>query len=130
MVIIRINLKMDQRAMAGTVKEIHAQAKKGVIVLPPWCELLNEVPAGEEIQIIQQKDGDRVAELEQQMATALADLSKTRSCDSCKHEPVDPYQCYTTGYNCAGCTAGGCVCETCDPAAREKWEWRGSHGAE
>lgn len=37
------------------MEAIHSQARTGVIVLPYACELLNEVPADEEIKVIHQE---------------------------------------------------------------------------
>ena len=69
-----------------------------------------------------------MAALEIQLAAAMADLSKVRHCESCKHEPIDPVDCFETGYACKQCNETGCVCRDCDDGS--KWEWRGSHGAE
>lgn len=128
MVIIRVKNQIPLRGWPPLIKEIRAQAETGVIVLPPWCELLNEVPKDEEIQIIQQKDDDRVAALEQALAAAVADLTKAHTCKSCKHEPIDPYFCYKTGYHCQSCEAEACPCRDCDGGSC--WEWRHAHGAE
>lgn len=128
MVIIRVDKELRPEAMGRVIMEISTQAETGLIVLPPWCDLLNEVPDDEEIKIIQQKDDDRVAALEQALAAAVADLSKAHTCESCKHEPIDPYSCYTHNYTCTSCLEKGCPCRDCYEGS--KWEWRLAHGAE
>ena len=121
MVIIRVNAHITAADMEIVTQEIHAQAETGVIVLPPWCELLNEVPNDEEIQILPLIDA-RVAEFRREVAQALADLSKAHTCETCKHEPIDPYECFETGYACNSCNEPSCVCRDCDEGSR--WEWR------
>lgn len=128
MLIIRINGQITLEDYLRYCENIRAQAAAGIIVLPPWCELLNEVPQDQEIQILQQKDDDRVAALEAQLARAMADLCRAHKCESCKHEPIDPVDCYESGYACKQCKETGCWCRDCDDGS--KWEWRGSHGAE
>lgn len=49
MVIIRCNALAHEQMLELLKNDIHAQAATGVIVLPNFCELLNEVPADEEI---------------------------------------------------------------------------------
>lgn len=61
MVIIRVNANVRPERAQIIVEGIHNQAPTGVIVLPSCCELLNEVPADEEIKVIHQDA--RVAEL-------------------------------------------------------------------
>lgn len=68
MVIIRVNGRISPQQAEVVTEAIHMQAASGVIVLPHFCELLNEVPAGEEIQVLHQDT--RVAELEQNLAQA------------------------------------------------------------
>jgi len=128
MVIIRVNAHIPGDDLEPIVREIRAQAETGIIVLPPWCELLSEVPQDEEIQILQQKADDRVAALERELAQAMAYVVKAHSCTSCKHEPIDPYICYKSGYNCRSCEEGGCACRSCCDGSH--WEWRHSHGAD
>lgn len=53
MVIIRINAHLPAKEAQIAVEGIHAQAHTGVIVLPSFCELLNEVPADETIKVVQ-----------------------------------------------------------------------------
>lgn len=65
MVIIRVNGHIRPEQARIVTEGIHTQARTGVIVLPSFCELLNEVPAGEEIQVLYE-DG-RVAELEKEL---------------------------------------------------------------
>lgn len=131
MVIIRVNAKIPGDDLEPIVREIRAQAETGIIVLPNWCEVLGVLADGfpvEEIQIIQQKDDDRVAALERELAAAVADLTKAHTCKSCKHEPIDPYICYTHNYDCTSCLEEGCKCRDCDEGSC--WEWRHAHGSE
>lgn len=53
MVIIRINAQLPPVQAQIVVEGIHTQAHTGVIVLPNFCELLNEVPADETIKVVQ-----------------------------------------------------------------------------
>lgn len=120
MVIIRSTLHLNSEAMAHLIMEIETQAKRGVIVLPAWCELLNEVPADEEIKVIQQDT--RVAELEKELATAMAYIFAAKDCETCKHEMRPgtscPCECdYCSGEPCKG------ICKTCSYGSN--WEWKG-----
>ena len=72
-------------------------------------------------------DSALAAELEQELAKAVADLAKVPSCETCKHEPIDPYGCFETGYACNSCNEQGCVCRDCNEGSR--WEWRRAHGS-
>ena len=122
MMIIRINPTIILEDYLRFAENIIAQAAAGVIVLPTWCEVLHNGNDGEEIQIILQDDADRVAALETALGLALADLAKNKSCETCAHEPINPYDCYETGYACKSCKDGGCICRDCDECS--KWEWR------
>lgn len=62
MVVIRVNGNIHAEQAKIVVEGIHRQALTGVIVLPSFCELLNEVPADEEIQVVQQKQDTPVAD--------------------------------------------------------------------
>jgi hypothetical protein len=86
MVIIRANKLTRRDQLEVLAHDIKEQAKTGVIVLPSWCELLSEVPVGDEIQIVQQKEDARVAALEKELAAALAYISASKDCTTCKHE--------------------------------------------
>ena len=119
MLIIRINANQDPATIVTRTQIILAAAADGVVVVPSDRNLDN-VPA-RWIQI-EEKDADRVAALEAELAAALADLSEVKTCESCKHEPVDPGGCFETGYACKSCEEPGCVCHDCD--AGSKWEWR------
>lgn len=128
MVIIRVNDQIPDADIKTVTQEIHAQAETGVIVLPPWCEVLGQLTDDypvEKIQLIQQKDDARVAELEQELAKAVADLAKAHTCETCKHEPIDPYACFDNEYLCQSCNDQRCVCRDCDEGSR--WEWRHAH---
>jgi hypothetical protein len=52
MVIIRIRCFLKPDDVQKITDDIQAMAKTGVIVLPPYCELLNEVPDDEEIKVV------------------------------------------------------------------------------
>jgi hypothetical protein len=52
-VIIRVNANLPAQAAQTIVEGIHTQAADGVIVLPHFCELLNEVPKDETIKVVQ-----------------------------------------------------------------------------
>ena len=99
MVIIRVKSSLRPEQAKIVTEGIHTQAHTGVIVLPHFCELLNEVPADEEIQIIHQDT--RVAELEEQLAKAQKKAHDTRErlCRYCKN---------------AGAPASQSACWACD----------------
>lgn len=65
MVIIRVNGRISPQQAEVVTEAIHMQAAPGVIVVPHFCELLNEVPADEEIQVLHQDT--RVADLEKEL---------------------------------------------------------------
>lgn len=103
MVIIRVNRDLDGLQMERLIVEVNVQALRGVIVLPPWCELLSEVPTGEGIQIVQQKEDARVAELEAELA---AEKEKSRRmceklCSACRNQNAPVHQ-----SDCWACTNG------------------------
>ena len=56
MVIIKCNALLNEEQAQRLTADIHAQAETGVIVLPTFCELLNEVPA-DETMVIKYADG-------------------------------------------------------------------------
>lgn len=125
MVIIRVNAHMNGPDMARTVKEIKAQAAKdGIIVLPHWCELLNEVPADDGVQIVQQTQDARVEELEQELARAMFYISAQKDCATCKHDPILGDLCFA---DCTECKCDGCRCRHCREGSL--WEWVGIHGS-
>lgn len=131
MLIIRINADLTAEDHARAAENIRAQAETGLIILPFSYEVLANMAPGfpaEAIQIIRQKDDERVAALEAQLARALSDLANTGSCETCAHEPINPYTCFETGYACGSSEETGCICRDC--YERDKWEWRGSRGAE
>lgn len=95
MVVIRVNAGIRPESAKIIVEGIHAQAQTGVIVLPQCCELLNELPADEEIQIIHQDA--RVAELERELAALKAKKAVSQKvCSYCKNRnaPVDQSSCW------------------------------------
>lgn len=87
MVIIRINARCSAENAQAIIEGIHAQASTGVIVVPHFCELLNEVPADEEIQVIHQDT--RVAELEKELEREKkrASVLQARLCKCCTYDP-------------------------------------------
>ena len=101
MVIIRINGRISPQQAEVVTEAIHMQAASGVIVVPHFCELLNEVPAGEEIQIIHQDT--RVAELEEQLAKAQKKAHDTRErlCRYCRNADAPASQ-----SSCWACDSG------------------------
>lgn len=54
MVIIRLNPLLRMRQVIDIEESIRKQAETGIIILPEYAELLNEVPADEEIKVISQ----------------------------------------------------------------------------
>lgn len=124
MVIIRSMLHLPGYNMERLTEDINDQARRGVIVLPSWCELLNEVPADEEIKVIQ-TDAARVAELEKELALALSYISASRLCVTCKHhlEGAAAHRCLADCERCAGEACKG-ICATCHNGSN--WEWRGA----
>lgn len=82
MVIIRINTTIHPEDWVKIAEGIHEQAlHDGVIVLPHFCELLNEVPADEEIKVIQQDVRAREVEKELPAARRLQE-SDCHTCAS------------------------------------------------
>ena len=124
MVIIRANGLHRREQMEALAADIRAQAETGVIVVPSWCELLSEVPAGEEIQILQQQD-DRVAELEAELRRAMFYISAQRACGTCEQYDKALAECDNI---CSQCLKEECFCRTCHDGS--KWKWRGAHGTE
>ena len=82
MVIIRVKSNLRPEQAKIITEDIHMQARAGVIVLPASCELLNEVPADEEIQVVHQDT--RVAELEKELQQQAAMCRKLRE-RLCRH---------------------------------------------
>ena len=54
MVIIRVKGNIPPQQAEVVAEEIRRQATTGVIALPNFCELLNEVPADEEITVVRE----------------------------------------------------------------------------
>lgn len=123
MVIIRANGLHRREQIEALAADIRAQAETGVIVVPSWCELLSEVPAGEEIQILQQDT--RVAELEAELARAMFYISAQKECTTCAHN-YDVKKCNDN--LCHNCPTKSCPCSSCIDGSN--WEWRGAHGTE
>lgn len=124
MVVIKCTARMKPQQEIDLVRYIQEQATTGVIVLPEFCQLLNEVPADEKIQIVHQDNTDRVAALEKQLAQAMAYISAQKDCDTCLHDgeaedcPAD----------CEECEEDACDCRTCYNGSN--WKWRHSNEAE
>ena len=87
MVIIRVKNNIRHERAAAIYEAIHTQAPRGVIILPYDCELLNEVPADEEIQVLHQDT--RVAELEKELEREKKRASdlQARLCKCCTYDP-------------------------------------------
>lgn len=120
MVIIRINGNIHPRLAEIIAESIHNQARAGVIVVPACCEVLNEVPADEEIQIMHQDA--RVAELEEELAAALAWIKAQKDCETCKHYLAKENECCC---DCFDCDDPSCICMSCIDGSN--WKWRGAN---
>lgn len=118
MVVIRINGSIKAEQARIITEAVHTQAKTGVIVLPGICELLNEVPADEEIQVFYQDE--RVAELEAELARAMYYITAQKECVTCKQYEKALSACDSI---CSECKKEACFCRDCHDGS--KWEWRG-----
>ena len=109
------------------VESLTAQAKNGVVVLRPGLELLNEVPADEEIKVVQQiAAGQDVVQVPAETWQAAMDyITALHDCGTCKHE-TDGTACLASACDCGACTVAGCVCRTCHNGSA--WEWRHGNG--
>ena len=56
MIVIRCNSRIDGKALAAFWESCVNMAKTGVIVLPPFCELLNEVPDDPDVIVVRDKE--------------------------------------------------------------------------
>lgn len=56
MVIIKSNLYVQEEDRWRLYNELVEMANRGVILLPPFCELLNEVPPDAEVVVIKEKE--------------------------------------------------------------------------
>lgn len=56
MVIIRCNTLMKQEQFLKIYDGLVEMAKIGVILLPSYCELLNEVPPDTEVVVVKEKE--------------------------------------------------------------------------
>ena len=124
MVIIKCNAALSGEDFVNIMQGIQNQAATGIVMLPCFCELLNEVPADEEIQIIRQDD--RVAELEAELARAMFYISAQKSCDTCRNLSQVAESCWADCGEC--CLSKSCICAGCFDGS--KWEWVGAHGKE
>lgn len=123
MVIIRIDANLRMPQVENVAKHIRAQAATGVIILPDCCELLNEVPADEEIKVIHQDA--RVAELEAELAAAVEYITEKKDCCFCKHNPTAAKMCESEDLMCCDCSKRpDCICTKCRDGS--EWEYRGS----
>jgi hypothetical protein len=127
MVVIRINAYLPDEQYARLVVGINQQAKyNGVITLPPYCELLNEVPPDEEIMVVQQiTAADMVTVPAEAWADAVNYITALHDCGTCRHEP-DGTACLASACDCGACTVEGCVCGRCCNGSA--WEWRHGNG--
>ena len=93
MVIIRVNASMRPENMRLITEEIHEQAKTGVIVLPNFCELLNEVPADETVKVVCKQEDDSEKERD---AKEFARRVKEKLCKTCaeRHAPASQSSCW------------------------------------
>lgn len=98
MVIIKVNAYMEPDRLARITKVIYEQAANGVIVLPHYCELLNEVPADETIKVVCEQEPDSEKERD---AKEFARRVKEKMCKTCKERHAPPAQ-----SSCWACSAG------------------------
>lgn len=56
MVIIKCNFNARGETLQALWEDFCTMASKGVIVLPCFCELVNEVPADSEVVVIKSKE--------------------------------------------------------------------------
>lgn len=83
MVIIRVNCNLSPEHARIVTEGILAQAPGGKIVMPNFCEVVAEVPDGEEIQVYY-RDA-RVAELEAELAKVK---NRRSDCETCGKAPT------------------------------------------
>lgn len=123
MVVIKCTAACDGDKFARLTMDLHKQAQAdGLVIMPFFCDLV-AATEDSELQIIQeQTESTRVAELEKELAAAMAYISKEKDCETCKHyESVQPCP-----GDCACCWHVDCGCKTCHHGSN--WEWR--HGRE
>lgn len=105
------------------LRALQRQAEKGVVLLPAGLELLNEVPADEEIMVVQEiTAADMVTVPAEAWAAAVNYITALHDCGTCKHAP----KCTAPDCFFAECTVAGCVCRDCMNGS--KWEWRHGNG--
>jgi hypothetical protein len=120
-------VKIPGEQFHALVNDLHAQAREGIVVLPYFCDLV-AASADSELQIIQEeKESNRVAALEKELATALSYISACKDCETCKHiiAPIMADDCMADCENCPGGPCKG-ICKTCRDGSN--WEWRGACG--
>lgn len=52
MVIIRVNYNIHPEALAKLRAQLRKQAETGAVIVPPFCEVLAEVPDGTEVEVV------------------------------------------------------------------------------
>ena len=52
MVIIKVNYQVHPETLAQLRASVRKQAETGVVTVPPFCELLAEVPDGTEVEVL------------------------------------------------------------------------------
>lgn len=108
--------------------DLTAQAKSGVVLLEPYLELLNEVPADEEIKVVQGTPaGKDVAMIPAaEWWEAMEYIRALHDCATCKHE-TDGRVCLDADCDCTACAErASCACANCHNGSG--WEWRYGHG--
>ena len=119
MLVFRVPL-LSRVAMACIEENLRRQAETGVVVIPPGIELLNEVPADEEIKVVQQipEGVDVVKVPAHEWQDTMEYIQALHDCATCKHAP----KCPDPACFFAECTVAGCACRDCLNGSG--WEWR------
>ena len=72
MVIVKVNANIHPTTLAELRRGLREQARTGALVLPPYCELLAEVPDGTEVEVGAGQD-------------TASDCTKCREVATCRH---------------------------------------------
>lgn len=93
MVIIKIKANLAAEDINKVIQSIHAQAAMGVIVLPNYCELLNEAPADKTIKVVCEQEPDSEKE---RMGKEFRRRLMQKICSTCaeRHAPASQSACW------------------------------------